>query len=164
MGSYQLWSSWRRHKLWRGKNLMHTNMLERLKKPSVELFYFAARFYFSFALGFWFGLADCIYLDKFWKLWEGQGRRSAKLPCTCHKMTREEGHTSLMEYHTHTHTHYPHTSCCVIAIMFKWMRVRCGCFFLLKDHKNMKYKQKLSMLDDFISHIFKRTTLMFNNP
>lgn len=44
------------------------------------------------------------------------------------------------------------------------MRVRCGCFFLLKDHKNMKYKQKLSMLDDFISHIFKRTTLMFNNP
>ena len=44
---------------------MHANMLERLKKPSVELFYFAARFYFSFALGFRFGLADCIYLDKF---------------------------------------------------------------------------------------------------
>ena len=44
---------------------MHASMLERLKKPSVELFYFAARFYFSFAFGFRFGLADCTYLDKF---------------------------------------------------------------------------------------------------
>ena len=55
----------------------------------------------------------------------------------------------------HTHTHYPHTPCCVIAMIFKLIRVHYGCFFHPTDRKNMKYKQKFSMVDDFISHIYK---------
>ena len=33
--------------------------------------------------------------------------------------------------------------------------VHYGCFFHPTDRKNMKYKQKFSMVDDFISHIYK---------
>ena len=40
-------------------------------------------------------------------------------------------------------------------MIFKLIRVHYGCFFHPTDRKNMKYKQKFSMVDDFISHIYK---------